>query len=143
MIKGYLLDTNIFLRLLLSDHSKQTPAIINFFEELVQKKRHGYVTVVTLLEIGWTLDSFYELSRDGVAQKLRLILNTPNLVVEDRVVVERMMQHFEQSNADLVDCYNGAFAEIKGSGDVLSYDRHFDKLTGVTRHTPNDLKARQ
>ena len=35
---------------------------------------------------------------------------------------------YRATKADFADCCN---AKLKGEGTVISYDRHFDKLTGI------------
>jgi predicted nucleic-acid-binding protein len=135
-MRGFLVDTNIFLRLLTEDDTRQTPAAKRFFTDVIGKKTRAYVTVAVILELVWTLESYYELARADVSDKLSLLLNTGNLTVENSEVVEKAIEHYESSNADFIDCYNAAFANLNGDGTMLSYDRHFDKLADVIRTEP-------
>lgn len=140
-MKGYLVDTNVLLRLLTEDDAGQTPAAKLFFESVVAGKAKAYLTVATLLELVWTLESYFQVPRRQVAEKLDLVLNTPNLAVENQVLVERCVEYYRSSKADFADCYNASFAAIKGDGSVLSYDRHFDKLEGVRRVEPGAIHS--
>lgn len=135
-MKGYLVDTNVFLRLLTEDDTAQTPAAKNFISKVVARKAQGYVTVPIILELVWTLESYYELSRQDVAAKLSLLLNTTNLAIEKQDEIEEALEYYTNSKADFVDCYNAAFAKLSGDGTIISYDRHFDRLPGVKRSQP-------
>src|SRR3989304_9980706 len=136
-MKGYLVDTNIFLRLLTEDDLSQTPAVKNLIANIIDRRVHAYVTIAVILEMVWTLESYYELKRNEVAEKLSLLLNTPNLVIENQDVIEEAVEQYKQARVDFADCYNASFAKLKGDGTILSYDRHFDKLAGVKRKEPS------
>ncbi|MDP1809133.1 MAG: PIN domain-containing protein [Actinomycetota bacterium] len=135
-MRGYLVDTNVFLRLLTDDDAAQTPAAKNFIAKVIARKAQAYVTVPVVLELVWTLESYYELSRSDVALKLALLLNTTNLIVEKQDEIEQALEYYKNSKADFVDCYNAAFAKLNGDGNILSYDRHFDRLPGIKRSQP-------
>ena len=136
-MKGYLVDTNIFLRLLTEDDLSQTPAVKNLIANIIDRRVHAYVTIAVILEMVWTLESYYELKRNEVAEKLSLLLNTPNLVIENQDVIEEAVEQYKQTRVDFADCYNASFAKLRGDGSILSYDRHFDKLAGVKRKEPS------
>ena len=136
-MRGCLVDTNIFLRLLTEDDPVQTPAVKEFLSQLVNRKEHGYITVAVVLELVWTLESYYKLKKDKVADKLSLLVNTPNLEIENRSIVEAALDYYASTKADYADCYNGAYAALHGDGTVLSYDRDFDKLDTVKRVEPS------
>ena len=135
-MRGFLVDTNVFLRLLTEDDAAQTPAAKNFIAKVIVRKAQAYVTVPVVLELVWTLESYYELPRNDVAIKLTLLLNTTNLMVERQDEIEEALEYYKNSKADFVDCYNAAFAKLNGDGRIISYDRHFDRLPGVKRSEP-------
>ncbi len=135
-MRGHFADTNIFLRLLTGDDPVQSAAAAEFIGRVIAGEAEAYATVAVVLELVWTLESYYGLGRGEVAEKITLLLNTRRLGVENRDLVEEALEHYKSSKADFVDCYNAAFAALTGDGTVLSYDRDFDKLTGVTRLEP-------
>lgn len=135
-MKGFLVDTNIFLRLLTEDDATQTPPAKNFLARVVAGKTQAYVTVPVILELVWTLESYFKVARADLAKKLSLLVNTPNLGIENREVIEESVDYYKDSKADFVDCYNAAFAKLNSDGTVMSFDRHFDKLEGVKRTEP-------
>ncbi len=135
-MRGYLVDTNIVLRLLTEDDPVQTPAVKEFFVQLVSRKERGYLTTVVVLELVWTLESYFGLPRDEVAADLSLLINTPGLDIENNSAVEAALEYYSSTKADFADCYNAAYAAAHGNGTVLSCDHHFDRLDGVKRIEP-------
>jgi predicted nucleic-acid-binding protein len=79
----FFIDTNIFLRFLTNDIPEQAQAV----EEVLKRANKGeidlYTSVLTLAEIVWTLESYYELPREDIRDKVIAILNTPGLHVEE------------------------------------------------------------
>jgi len=135
-VKGHLIDTNIFIRLLTEDDPEQAAASKDFIARVMAGKVNAYVTVAVVLEIVWTLSSYYKLSRDDISDKLTLLLNTKKLAVENRDVVEEAVEYYRSVPIDFADCYNAAYAKSIGDAVVLSYDKDFDKLKGIKRVEP-------
>lgn len=135
-MKGYLIDTNIFLRILTNDDPAQAEKSKAFILQVISGEKHAYTTVAVLLELAWTLESYFGLKPEEVAEKLSLITATPKLQIENRRVVEEAIEIYKEKHIDFADCYNAAFAKIMSGSLVLSYDRDFDKVSGLKRKTP-------
>ncbi|MDI6717158.1 MAG: PIN domain-containing protein [Actinomycetota bacterium] len=99
-------------------------------------KDRAFLTVAVILELIWTLDSYYELSRDDISDKLMLLLNTKKLVIENRDVVEEAVEYYKTARIDFANCYNAAFAKLRGDAIILSYDKDFDRIKDIKRVEP-------
>lgn len=131
-----LVDTNIFLRFLLADNPSQSLRCKKLFESAQKGKVELMTSEIVIAEIAWVLHSFYEESRENVAEKLRKILLFKGLFVPNRGVLLLATQKFESQNVDFIDAYNYALAVKKRIGKIYSYDRDFDKLEGIKRIEP-------
>lgn len=135
---AYFLDTNIFLRFLTADDARKAAAC----RKLIRRGMEGEVELAThpliLAEVVWVLESYYELPRQEIAQKLDLIMNTPNLVVADAGPFSRAIELYLGSNLDLTDCFSASLSMTDGS-TLVSYDRDFDAIDGVTRKEPSQI----
>jgi predicted nucleic-acid-binding protein len=138
MTKTYLLDANIFLRFLTADDKQKAEAC----RRLVQKGVDGELRLRThpliLAEVVWVLESYYGLPRAEIANKLEMILNTPNLVVSESDAFAQAVEMYSSSGIDLADCFAAAIAAWE-SAVLVSYDRDFDGLEGVSRQEPEDI----
>jgi predicted nucleic-acid-binding protein len=90
-------DTNLFLRYLTNDVPEQADAV----EELLHKAAAGNLTLVTnsvvMAEIVWTLESFYQLERKDIREKIVAILNTAGLIViEGDLVLQAITGYVEK-----------------------------------------------
>ena len=132
-------DTNLFLRYLTNDVPEQADAV----EELLRKAAAGDVTLVTnslvLVEIVWTLESFYRLSRQAIQEKVLAMLNTPGLeVVEGELVLQAILWYAEK-NVDFIDAFNAAWLLRQGLGTACTFDRkHFARFDGVKVIIPGE-----
>ncbi len=136
---AHFLDANIFLRFLTGDDRFKAAAC----RDLIRKTVDGEVELEThpliLAEVVWVLESYYKLPRMQIAEKLDLILNTPNLTIADGNAFSEAVELYSQSALDLADCFVVALATRAGSA-LISYDAGFDRLHGVVRKEPEDIR---
>ena len=134
-------DTNVFLHYLTSDVPEQAAAV----ERLLQRAAKGSValhtSVLVIAEMVWTLESYYELSRPEIRDKVLAMLNTAGLTVENSDLVAQAVSLFAELNVDFVDAYNALWMPAHGLDQVVTSDtRHFSRLPRIAALTPD--KAR-
>lgn len=130
-------DTNLFLRYLTDDVPEQADAV----EHLLRRAADGEMVLVTnslvIAEIVWVLESFYQLPRDEIRDKVLAILNTPGLEVVDTDVLLQAMTWYADKNVDFIDAYNAAWLLVQEMGAIYTFDRkHFARAEGITVRTP-------
>ncbi len=130
-------DTNLFLRYLTNDVPAQADAV----EGLLQRARQGQVSLVTtelvLAEIVWTLESFYELPREDIRDKVLAILHTPGLRVAGADLVTHAVVWYAEKNVDFIDAYHAAWMLQEGIEKAGTFDKkHFDRFDGILVEVP-------
>lgn len=130
-------DTNLFLRYLTNDVPEQADAV----EQLLHRAAAGEVNLVTnslvMAEIVWTLESFYQLARNDIQEKILAILNTLGLEVIDGDLVWQAITWYTGQNVDFIDAYNAAWLLAQGMTTAYTFDRqHFSRLKGVIVQVP-------
>ncbi len=133
-------DTNVFLRFLTEDIPKHAQAV----EHLLQRAAAGEITLSTstlvMAEIIWTLQSYYELSREEVRDKVLAILNTPGLKVEDANIIALAMAVYVDKNIDFIDAYNALWMGENDLDQVVTFDtKHFSRVEGIRAKTPEEV----
>jgi predicted nucleic-acid-binding protein len=131
------LPTNLFLRYLTNDVPEQADAV----EQLLRRAAAGETTLMTnslvLAEIIWTLESFYQLARNEIQEKILAILNTPGLEIVDGDLVWQAITWYAEQNVDFIDAYNATWLLSHGMTTVYTLDRkHFSRLKGVIVQVP-------
>jgi predicted nucleic-acid-binding protein len=135
-------DTNLFLRYLTNDVPEQADAV----EELLHKAATGNLTLVTnsvvMAEIVWTLDSFYQLERKDIREKIVAILNTAGLTVIEGDLVLQAITGYVEKNVDFIDAYNAAWMLSRGITEAYTFNRkHFKRFDGISVHIPKKTQG--
>ncbi len=80
------LDTNVLVRYIMQDDAKQSPKATKFMESLTADAP-GFVSLISIVELGWVLSFSYGLTRDQLAQALDALLRTKEIVIDRADVV--------------------------------------------------------
>lgn len=89
----------------------------------------------TLFEVVFTLERSYKQSKAQVAQYLSSFLRLPAVKFPEPRRALLALDVFERSNIEFGDAYLAALA-LESDGQVISFDRDFDRIPGVTRVQP-------
>lgn len=130
------LDTNIFIRFLTDDVPEKANACEKIFKRAVEKEETLFTTDLVIAEIVWVLESFYELPKKEVQDKVEKILNTPNLICPHKDLILSALVLYSEKNIDYIDAYNSLTLKEKGIEELYSYDKHYDRIDWLTRLEP-------
>lgn len=136
----HFVDTNIFLRYLTNDVPDQAQAVDHLLERAEEGAFQLHTSVLTIAEIVWTLESYYELESEDVRDQIVAILNTPGLEVESSDLIAQAIILYADENIDFVDAYNGVWMKEKDLRSAITFDiKHFRRISGVTAHSPEEF----
>ena len=132
-------DTDLFLRYLTND----VPAQADRVEKLLRRAASGELVLVTsamvIAEIVWTMESFYELPREGIQASLFAILNTSGLEVESKDLILQAIVWYTENKVDFIDGYNAAWLLAEEMRIVYTFDRkHFARLKKIIARVPGE-----
>lgn len=126
-MKEYFVDTNIFLRFLLADQKRQYSLAKKLFQKAEKGKVFLWTTDVVILEIVWTLKSFYKLKPKTIQYQVSSLIALENLKVKNKDLLLQALDYFAAKNVDFGDAYDFLLAKNENK-EILSFDRDFDKL---------------
>ena len=121
-------DTNVLVRLITRDNSKQVEAAEAFIA------KGAWVSHLVLAETSWVLDSVYELHPELMALAIEMLLNHEHLTVQDAETVEAALKNFRKRPA--VSFSDNLIVEIarkSGHVPVGTFDRVLARLEGTHR----------
>ena len=137
----YFADTNVFLRYLTDDVPEQADAVQRLLQRAASRRVALHTSTLVMAEIVWTLESYYDLPRDEIRNRILAVLNTPGLQVENADLVAQAVSAYAALNVDFVDAFNALWMTEHGLDRVATFDtKHFSRLPGITAVTPD--KAR-
>ncbi len=129
------IDTNCFLRFLMGDVPIQTRAIEKRFRQAKNNEINLVTFAFTVVEVLFQLENWYKLSKIEAATMLTPIVSTSWVQIENKTAILSTLDHYKNVNIDFVDILLNSISEVQGL-QVLSFDKHFDKLSPKLRLEP-------
>lgn len=129
-------DANVIVRYLTDDPPDMAKQALVLFAVAQRGGVRLLVTTVTLAEVVWTLASFYQFDRGRIAEKLTALVTATGLEMEDRDEATLALSLYAEKNVNFADALLAARSLLVGPTEIYSFDRHFDRLTGIRRRTP-------
>ena len=125
------LDTNVLVRYLAQDDKAQAARATRLIEAELSDAKPGFVGLVVLVELCWVLKRLYSASPAELAETIRDLLDSRQLVLERRDVVIAALQMFSAGKADFSDALIAAVAAGAGCTETVTFDKLASKLPGV------------
>jgi|SRR3989338_9030408 len=126
-MKQIVVDTNAFLRLFLDDVPQQVKEV----EVLLKKARSAqitaYVPQIVIFELNFILDKYYNFKKVEIIDKLKSVIQSPYLHVQDRTILQEALKIYEKNTVSLADSFVLSFAQEKGA-EVFTFDKNLQKL---------------
>lgn len=131
------IDANVFLRHLLQDNVEQSPRASTLIDEIDRRVRRVQSTDTVIFEVVYVLQKLYHLDRAEIAQGVGDMVSLAGLVLPNRrlygTTLERYVAHRGLSFAD---AFHSVLVQRELGGQLLSFDRDFDRFPGITRVEP-------
>lgn len=124
-------DTNVLVRVLVSDDPAQTRAAERAF---VRHASDGgiFVSLIVLVETAWVLDAGYGWRRAAIHERLARLVRTRGIAVEELELVEAALEAYREGRADFADHLIVGSAR-RQAAPLLTFDRKLARAgDGVT-----------
>lgn len=124
------LDTNVLLRYFVQDDPKQSLIATSLIESRLSEACPGFVSLIVLCETVWTLRRTYKLTRSDVSGIVRWLLESGQVVVDERDIVIAALQ---EDVPDFADAIIHHLARARGCSHTVTFDTQFAAVSGVER----------
>jgi predicted nucleic-acid-binding protein len=122
------IDTNVLVRLITRDDSRQAASADAFIE------KGAWISVLALAEANWVLSTVYGLSRKDLGMAIEMLLNHKDVVLQDSEVVARSLELFRARPAlGFSDCLILQLARKAGHHPLGTFDRNLSKIEGTQK----------
>jgi predicted nucleic acid-binding protein len=132
-------DTNVFLRYLTRDDPDKAAASYALLLRVRAGQETAYTSEATVAEIAYVLSSprLYGLSHADIAARLKPALRLRGLrMPHKRTVLQALSLYAAYPHLDFEDALALAHMTRLGIDEIVSYDRGFDRVAGITRQEP-------
>ena len=108
------------------------------FMRRVQDGNEVYgVPSVVLSELSWVLSSFYKFNKEKIADHLGRLLTEKRFRVVYEADWNLAVERWKSSSIKLNDWFIWSY--MKEGDEIVSFDKHLDKLKGIKRIDPLSL----
>lgn len=126
-MKKQVIDTNTLLRFLLQDIPKQAEVTEQKLRQAKSGKVELIIPQIIIFEIVFNLSSVYKFGKEMIIDRLKTILSTPYIKIQDYQLFDMALQIFQKNNIDFVDCFLIAYAKEKDA-TVFTFDKKLKKV---------------
>ncbi|HWE85670.1 MAG TPA: type II toxin-antitoxin system VapC family toxin [Terracidiphilus sp.] len=120
------LDTNVLLRYLVQDDPKQSRRATEIIERLTEQEP-GFVSLVTVLEVVWVLQSLFKRTRQEIANDLEMLLAADTLEVQNEQEVYLAVVSLRNGIGTFEDALIGSLGSWRGCSATLTFDENAAK----------------
>jgi predicted nucleic-acid-binding protein len=118
------LDTNVIVRYIIQDDPKQALKATKVIENQLSSRDPGFITLISLVEVTWVLESCYDQNKQDILNVLHALLTTKQLIVERADIAYLAMKRCQVSpKADFSDAMITVISEQEGCLQVLTFDK--------------------
>ena len=117
------LDTNVIVRYLTQDDPVQARKASRLIETKLSAAEPGFVTLITLVEIVWVLESCYDQDKQQMLNILQTLLTTRQLLIERSDVAYLAMKRCATVTGDFSDALIAVISEHAGCAKVVTFDK--------------------
>jgi predicted nucleic-acid-binding protein len=125
------IDTNVVIRLIISNDAEQTRRARKLVEQALGDDEPVVVSLLVLLESEWVLRSRYGFSREALLSIFRALLATRELSFEDEPALEEALFHWKDSACGFSDCLITAHNRQMGCRATATFDGKAARLPGT------------
>lgn len=124
------LDTNVLVRYLAQDDERQSALATEWIEHKLSAAQPAFISLVTLLETVWVMESNFGADAATVLDILADVLDTAVFELQEAPAVRVALARYAQGDVDLHDCLIVALAAQRKAA-VLTFDRKASKRLGM------------
>jgi predicted nucleic acid-binding protein len=135
-MKRAFVDANLILRYFTKEPPDMAEASFRTFSAAQDGHIRLIVIPITVAEVVWVLESFYEYPKDQIAVTLTQFLHSEGLEVINLDVLIQALSLYQEKNIDFADALLAVSALSGGPNLIYSFDHHFDRIPGITRLEP-------
>jgi predicted nucleic-acid-binding protein len=124
------LDTNVLVRYIMQDDARQSALATKLIEGLGEDAP-GFITIVSVIELTWVLESAFELNRSQIVEVFQRIMSVDVFKLDRVGVVASALRAFADGKADFADCLIERLSAQAGCDRTMTFDRNAAKTGGM------------
>lgn len=130
------LDTNVILRHLLGDVPRQSAQSGAFLARVEKGEVAVRISDTIVFEVVFTLERGYRISKDEIREKVLPLIELPGVELPGKRRFRKVFDLYVDLNISFADAYHAATMQRLRLKQIISFDKEFDRVDGITRVDP-------
>jgi predicted nucleic acid-binding protein len=130
------LDTNILLRHLLQDDPEQSPRASAFLNRIEEGSVKVRTSDTVIFETVFTLQKAYRQPKNAIGDALLPLIELQGIVLPGKRRYHKVFSLYTERNLPFADAYHAVLMEQLNLTEIVSFDKDFDHIKGITRVKP-------
>lgn len=130
------LDTHVILRHLLADDPDQSPRATGLLMKVEEGSARVRTSDTVVFEAVSTLERRYRFAKRQISEALLPLLQLPGIVLPGKRRYDEAFSLYVELDVPFADAYHAVLAKRSDEPQVIGFDRHFDRIPGITRIEP-------
>ena len=130
------LDSNILLRHLTQDHADHSPRATAYLDRVERGELKVRTADTAIFEVVYTLQRWYRQPKAQIREVVLPLVTLPGIILPGKRRYRRVFDLYVDRNISFVDALHAVFMREWKLNRVLSFDRDFDRVPGITRVEP-------
>jgi predicted nucleic acid-binding protein len=130
------LDTNVFVRHLRADHPEHAPRATAYLERIERGELRVRTADTVIFETVFVLERTYRQPKAAIRDALLPLIALPGIVLPRKRRFQTAFTFYVDLNISFADAYHAALMLEQKLTEVVTFDRHFDCVPGITRVEP-------
>jgi len=124
------LDTNVLVRYFTQDDPIQSRKANEIIERRLTPDQPGFVSLVTMVEIVWVLESVYEFTGQEIAAGVERLLQADTLAIQNEQEVFTAARALKSGRGEFADALICSLGTWAGCESTLTFDKKAGRLRG-------------
>lgn len=130
------LDTNIFLRHLRADHAEHSPKATAYLGRIERGESKVKIAESIIFESVYSLQRSYKQPKAAIRDALLPLIELPGIVLPGKKLWRDVFDLYVRLNLPFVDAYHAVIMKRQKLTKIVSFDRDYDRIPGITRIEP-------
>jgi len=131
-----IIDANIVLHYFVQDGTEKTRACIELVKKIKAGTEKVYLPDEFVADIIYVLEGKFKTPRKDVKAAMVSLISLKGMSVFDGNVLLAALDIYAETKIDWADSLAAVHMSDLGIPTIYSYDKHFDKIDGITRIEP-------
>ena len=117
------LDTNVLIRYIAQDDVIQSKKATALIENQLSEQHLGYITLITVIEIVWVLESCYSQKKAVLINIIESLVKTKQFLIERADIVHLALKAYKSGNGDFSDAVIVALCKDTGCTEIVTFEK--------------------